>query len=154
MIVRKLQVVSQESQKEEESTLTATIALFRNTENGIEVLIGQREKPPMANGWSLPGGHVEVNETATDGGIRELFEETGVKVKCLIQVKITNSPHRRGVKNVVFTAVVNPSVEIICNSDLKNATWIKLEELPELVFDNNQYVMDSLNKLSGTRSGI
>ena len=41
------------------------------------VLLAQRAKPP-AGIWALPGGHVELGETAKDAARRELFEETGM----------------------------------------------------------------------------
>ena len=34
-------------------------------------------------GWGLPGGHVEPGETAEQGAIREVYEETAVRVKKL-----------------------------------------------------------------------
>jgi len=42
-----------------------------------QVLLIQRAKPP-AGLWSLPGGHVELGETALAAAERELLEESGV----------------------------------------------------------------------------
>ena len=42
-----------------------------------KVLLIQRENPP-AGLWSLPGGHVEIGETALEAAHRELREETGI----------------------------------------------------------------------------
>jgi 8-oxo-dGTP diphosphatase len=42
-----------------------------------QVLLIQRAKPP-AGLWSLPGGHVELGETALAAAQRELLEESGV----------------------------------------------------------------------------
>ena len=33
--------------------------------------------------WVLPGGHLELGETLEAGGLRELDEETGIKVDIL-----------------------------------------------------------------------
>lgn len=33
--------------------------------------------------WLPPGGHVDTNETPTDAGIREVFEETGYTIELL-----------------------------------------------------------------------
>ncbi|MEL6299854.1 MAG: NUDIX hydrolase [Pseudomonadota bacterium] len=52
----------------------ASIAVFREG----AVLLVKRAKPPVAGLWSLPGGHVELGETAAAAAIRELAEETGV----------------------------------------------------------------------------
>jgi ADP-ribose pyrophosphatase YjhB (NUDIX family) len=35
----------------------------------------------MLGAWSLPGGLLEVGETTAEGVVREIFEETGVRVR-------------------------------------------------------------------------
>ncbi|HVZ99216.1 MAG TPA: NUDIX hydrolase [Caulobacterales bacterium] len=52
----------------------AGVVCFR----GEDVLLVRREKPPLIDRWSLPGGRIEWGETARDAALRELEEETGV----------------------------------------------------------------------------
>ncbi len=44
------------------------------------VLLVQRGHTPGKGLWALPGGHVNQNETSAQASIRELYEETGIKV--------------------------------------------------------------------------
>lgn len=47
-----------------------------------EVLLLQRlPTHPQANLWCAPGGKIHFEETAKDAAIRELFEETGIKIE-------------------------------------------------------------------------
>lgn len=42
------------------------------------ILLVKRRYPPGRGKWSIPGGHVEVDESILEAAMRELKEETGV----------------------------------------------------------------------------
>jgi ADP-ribose pyrophosphatase YjhB (NUDIX family) len=44
------------------------------------VLLVERGRPPLVGLWSLPGGLVETAERLEDAVVREVFEETGLRV--------------------------------------------------------------------------
>ena len=58
---------------------TVGVICFR----GDEVLLIQRGKPPRQGDWSIPGGRLEWQEPVQACGLRELFEETGVRAELL-----------------------------------------------------------------------
>jgi len=45
------------------------------------VLLVQRGREPLKGKWSLPGGMLEVGESLHEGVVREVEEETGLKVE-------------------------------------------------------------------------
>ncbi len=56
-----------------------------------KVLLTQRTD----NGrWCLPGGMMEPGESASEGCVREVWEETGLQVTVLRLIGIYTSPHR------------------------------------------------------------
>src|ERR1700754_2104202 len=57
--------------------LGVSIAVFREG----KVLLASRTKPPFAGAFSLPGGHVEANETLEQAALRELSEEVEVTAR-------------------------------------------------------------------------
>ena len=48
--------------------------------DGSKVLLVERGKPPLVGYWSIPGGVVETGERLEDALVREVWEETGLKV--------------------------------------------------------------------------
>lgn len=54
---------------------------------GEEVLLVRRRRPPFEDRWSFPGGRIEDGETSGEAVLRELFEETGLRVGATRLVK-------------------------------------------------------------------
>ncbi len=44
-----------------------------------KILLVKRKYPPGKGRWSIPGGHVEVDESILEAARRELLEETGIE---------------------------------------------------------------------------
>ena len=49
--------------------------------NKRTLLLIKREKAPFKDCWSLPGGHLEENEQIEEAMEREVYEETGYKIR-------------------------------------------------------------------------
>lgn len=60
---------------------SATVAIILNDRN--ELLVSVRAKEPAKGTFDLPGGFVDMGETAEEGVIREVEEETSLKVVSL-----------------------------------------------------------------------
>lgn len=45
------------------------------------LLLIRRKFPPDQGKWAIPGGHLELGESTTAGALREVQEETGLRVK-------------------------------------------------------------------------
>ena len=54
------------------------------------VLLGKRKNAHGAGTWAFPGGHLEFNESIEDCAAREVFEETGIRIKNLRYGPYTN----------------------------------------------------------------
>jgi len=48
--------------------------------NGAEVLLERRGRPPGQGHWAIPGGLIEIGETAEEAVRREVFEECGIEI--------------------------------------------------------------------------
>ncbi|MBE0700617.1 MAG: 8-oxo-dGTP diphosphatase [Acholeplasmataceae bacterium] len=54
-----------------------TLAFIKHKD---EILLVNRNKNPWMGGWNGVGGKIKRDETPIDGVIREIFEETGIRV--------------------------------------------------------------------------
>jgi len=64
------------------------------TRDGGDLLYTQRAVQPCKGEWTLPGGFIELGETAEEAALRELYEETALVGKALelVGVSIKQSP--------------------------------------------------------------
>lgn len=74
--------------------------VYRWNMDKLEILVIYQKK----GFWSLPKGHVEIGENEIKTAYREIFEETGLKVKIDdgFRYVITYSPKKDVLKDVVF----------------------------------------------------
>ncbi len=59
---------------------SAAVVLFITDEQG-RLLIAKRAHEPAKGTWDLPGGFVDMYETAEEAAVRELKEETGLQIE-------------------------------------------------------------------------
>ena len=104
-----------------------------------KVLLIQRGDEPYKGCWAFPGGFMEIDETTEQCAIRELEEETGLKVDEVHQIgafsKVDRDPRGRTI-TVAYLAFVDAPVEVKGQDDAANAEWFLLSALPALAFDH------------------
>jgi 8-oxo-dGTP diphosphatase len=107
-----------------------------NQEN--KVLFGLRQGSHGADTWSLPGGHLEFNESWEKCAIREVKEETGIQVVDLNLLTVTNDIFTKENKhyNTVFLTAKHFSgkPKRLEKNKCKKWKWFHLDDLPEPLF--------------------
>ncbi|MCX6671592.1 MAG: NUDIX hydrolase [Euryarchaeota archaeon] len=114
------------------------------------ILLIQRKHPPFQAKWALPGGFVEYGEKTEDALIREMFEETGLKIKIRALLGVYSDPHRDPRGHTVTVAYLIERVDGSLNAgdDAMSAKFFKTNELPELAFDHANIVKDASQRIS------
>jgi 8-oxo-dGTP diphosphatase len=111
---------------------------LREVEGRTEVLLIRRGSEPMAGGWSLPGGAIELGESVREACFRETLEETGLTVQALAEVEIIDIIHRDAMGRVQYHYVV---VDILCRvvggqllsgTDASEVAWADVRRVLEL----------------------
>src|SRR5262245_48751774 len=93
----------------------------------------QRRNAPGAGTWSVPGGRVEPGESDTDAVVREVREETGLKVRPGALVGHVERPAPGGdVYDIFDYAADAVSGQLRAGTDAVDARWVSEEELATL----------------------
>jgi len=134
--------------------VTADCVLFANSkENKIKVLLIKRKNEPYKDCWALPGGFMNIDETAEEAAVRELMEETNIEIipeqVTLVGVysNVDRDPRER-VISIGFYATLNNIITAKALDDAEDACWFDLDELPEkLAFDHFDVIDDAIFKM-------
>ena len=127
--------------------------LYRNPVFGTDgiviqedrVLLVRRRNDPFAGSYALPGGFMEVDESAEECVVREVEEETGLRTEVLDLVGAYTRPGRdpRGHICTLAYRLVVRSGSLRAGDDASEAAFFSMEALPELAFDHRDIVTDA-----------
>ena len=116
-----------------------------------KVLLIQRGNPPFKGCWAFPGGFMNMDETTEQCAIRELEEETGLKVSELQQIgaysKVDRDPRGRTV-TVAYLVRINVPIAVIGQDDAAKAEWFPLSTMPPLAFDHEDIMQDAIRLMN------
>ena len=112
----------------------STAAFILNAKG--ELLVARRAKDPAKGTLDLPGGFVDNNENAEQGMVREIEEETGLKVeadKVQYMFSIPNIYRYSGMDihtlDLFFLCRVAEDAEVKAADDAAELTWLPLREV-------------------------
>ena len=139
---------------------TVDIIATRNTENGVEVLLGQKGKEVDKSKWVFIGGFVEPTQTSESAALRELHEETNVLVTDETRLiylgslfiddgRFKDSPHK--VTTSIFTLELNANeaAQAKGGDDIESVMWVKLDEVLPLLRSHHIPLYDKFVKSKG-----
>lgn len=124
--------------------VSADSMLFGYSPSGLHVLLIERGNEPYMGCWALPGGFMEIDETAEQCAARELQEETGLSGIHLEQFHtlsaVNRDPRERVITVVFFALVRTDRYHAVAGDDAKRVQWFPIDNLPALAFDHSHAI--------------
>lgn len=124
--------------------------IFGFSEGELSLLLLKRNFEPAMGEWSLMGGFLKEDESIDDAAKRVLRELTGLENVYMEQVglfgEVGRDPGER-VLSAVYYALININEYDRKLVQKHNAFWVKMNELPPLIFDHEQMVEKARNRM-------
>ncbi len=119
------------------------------------------------NKWLQPGGHIEENETPEEAAIREVYEETGVKITLIgehfpreddlirpLGIQCNRKENGDKMIDILYVGKPNnPEANLKLNDESKDVGWFSRHDLEEMpVFPDVRITVDHIlqNYFGGT----
>ncbi|MGM9842741.1 MAG: NUDIX hydrolase [Muribaculaceae bacterium] len=130
-------------------SVTTDCVIFGFDGNKLRVLLVKRGIEPYKGRWAFPGGFIKMDESAEDGALRELQEETGLTGAFIRQFHTFSDPNRdprERVITIAYYALVRMK-EVKGGDDADEAQWFALDEVPQLAFDHDRILRMAVRAL-------
>jgi 8-oxo-dGTP diphosphatase len=131
--------------------IAADAIVFCGTGADRKLLVVRRKFEPYKDMWAIPGGFVEDDEELEAGAIRELAEETGLKVPAMTQLyafgRVGRDPRKRTVTITYYTTIDGDAPPVKGDDDAAEAKWVLVSDIKELAFDHMEMLEMALGKL-------
>lgn len=117
-------------------------------EDGGNVLLVRRSNSPEQGKWTLPGGFVDADEDPAEAAVREVGEETGLRVEItgLVDV-IHGQEHTLGADIVIVYRGVIVGGTLSAADDADAARLFARGSLPDLAFQATKRVLETCGYL-------
>ena len=136
--------------KYEHAAVTTDCVIFTYEDWQLKVLLVRRGGEPYKGEWAFPGGFLRNDESAEQGALRELFEETALAPSSpIVEFGVFSDPDRdprERVITIAWYALVKPS-EVIGGDDAEEAAWFPVDKLPPLAFDHEKVFAAAMERL-------
>ena len=129
--------------------VTTDCVIFGFDGERLHVLLIERGIEPFKGRWAFPGGFIKMDETAEQGALRELKEETGMENAYIQQFHTFSNPNRdprERVITIAYYALVKIQ-EVQGGDDAASARWFPLDEIPPLAFDHDYMLRMATQRL-------
>lgn len=110
-----------------------------------KVLLGKRAPGSFAEGkWCLPGGFIEFNEGFLAAAIREVQEETGLRVDIKGILSVVSNFLMPELHSLVIVLLAKPvGGELRAGDDITEVGWVPLSgPLPALAFAADRHIIE------------
>ncbi|MEQ1499786.1 MAG: NUDIX hydrolase [Parcubacteria group bacterium] len=102
------------------------------------VLLGKRKNSHGDGTWSFPGGKLDLWETPEECAVREVEEETGLKIKNITKSIYTNDLFREEGKHFITLFFIGDydggEAELREPDKCESWEWFEWDKLPEPLF--------------------
>lgn len=135
--------------KYEHMAVTTDCVIFAYEDSTLKVLLVKRGLEPYKGQWAFPGGFLKMDESAQEGALRELKEETTLGTSAIRELGVFSTVDRdprERVITIAYYALIRPS-EVIGGDDAEEAAWFPIVSLPKLAFDHRQIFDAAIERL-------
>lgn len=129
--------------------VTVDCVIFTYEDWKLKVLLVRRGGEPFKGEWAFPGGFLHMDETAEEGALRELREETALIPSAIGQLGVfsdVDRDPRERVITIAWYALVKP-YEVVGGDDADEAAWFPVDALPPLAFDHRKIFDAAMERL-------
>lgn len=116
----------------------------------FEILLLKRKKNPEVGKWSIPGGKIDMMESAEDAIMREVKEELGVDVKVKMLLGFTShiikEENEHWVAPAYLVRIVEGSPENLEPDKHDEIKWFCINDLPENVTITTEKSLEYLGR--------
>ena len=121
------------------------------------ILLIKRKYQPFKDHFALPGGFVDIGETVESACLRELEEETNLKLnkEDLNFVGVYSNPDRdprRNTVSITYYAKIYDNANIKPGDDATSAQFVKEWKEKKMAFDHALIIKDAFSKYNNNEN--